>query len=420
MNDPASGQSAAPRATGRSASVVKIVVVAGVLIGAGAWYWRLPANSDAPADRVRPAAVSKTGLHLSREQLSTVKIETVGEEAFAPETVTEGKITVDEERVTPVFSQFAGRVTKIFARPGQTVEQGAPLFSLEAVDVVQSQSDLMAAVSGLNKVRSQLRLAQNAEKRLRDLSAANAIATRDYQQAQNDLTAVQNDVRTGEIGLEAVRDRLRIIGKSDADIATFERTGKISPETTVLAPIAGVIIQRKIGLGQFLSTGTTDPAFTLGDLSRVWLVASVRETDIGNVFVGQKLEFRVVAYPDRIFTGEVALIGSSIDPASRRIPVRANIDNSEGLLRPEMFTSVKLIGRSNGKSVSIPRDALIYEGDTARVWVMGDGDKLELRVVQPGLVDGKRIQIVKGLKPGERVVTKGALFIDRAATLGGS
>jgi cobalt-zinc-cadmium efflux system membrane fusion protein len=420
MNSPGPSQADASRAAGRLSSGAKAAVLVVVLIGAAGWYWRPLANSAAPIVNVRPPAVSKSGLSLTPEQLSTIRIETVSEESFAPETTTEGKISVDEERVTPVFSQFAGRVTKIFGKPGQNVEQGAPLFNLEAVDVVQSENDLMAAISNLNKVRSQLRLAQNVEKRLHDLAAANAIATRDYQQAQNDLTAAQNDVRAAEIGLEAVRNRLRIIGKSNAEIASFEQTGKISAETTVFSPIAGMIIQRKVGPGQFLSTGAADPAFTLGDLSRVWLVASVRESDVGSVFVGQKLEFRVVAYPERVFTGEIALIGSSIDPASRRIPVRANIDNAEGLLRPEMFTSVRLIGKSEGKSASIPREALIYEGDKTRIWVMGSDDRLELRAVQPGLVSGGRIQIVSGLKPGERVVTRGALFTDRAATLGGS
>ncbi|MDH7796690.1 MULTISPECIES: efflux RND transporter periplasmic adaptor subunit [unclassified Beijerinckia] len=395
-----------------------VIVVA--LIGAAGWYWRPLANSAPPVGNARPLAAAKSGLKLSAEQLATVTIETVGEERFAAETTTEGKITVDEERVTPVFSQFAGRVTKIFARPGQQVKQGEPLFTLEAVDVIQSENDLMAAVSTLNKARSSLRLTQMAEKRLRDLAAANAIAMRELQQAQNDLNGAQNDVRSAEIALEAVRNRLRIMGKSDAEIANFEQTGKISTETMVTSPIDGIIIQRKVGPGQFLSTSATDPAFILGDLSKVWLVASVRESDVAQVFPGQKLEFRVVAYPDRVFHGEIALIGSSIDPSSRRIPVRANIDNAEGLLRPEMFTSVRLIGRSEGASPSVPREALIYEGDKTRVWVVNSNDRLELRQIQPGFVSGNRIQIVKGLKSGERIVTRGALFIDRAATLAGS
>lgn len=394
-----------------------LIVVA--LIGAAGWYWRPLANSAPPVGNARPQT-AKSGLKLTAEQLATVTIETVGEERFAAETTTEGKITVDEERVTPVFSQFAGRVTKIFARPGQQVKQGEPLFTLEAVDVIQSENDLMAAVSTLNKARSSLRLTQMAEKRLRDLAAANAIAMREVQQAQNDLNGAQNDVRSAEIALEAVRNRLRIMGKSDAEIANFEQTGKISTETMVTSPIDGIIIQRKVGPGQFLSTSATDPAFVLGDLSKVWLVASVRESDVAQVFPGQKLEFRVVAYPDRVFRGEIALIGSSIDPSSRRIPVRANIDNAEGLLRPEMFTSVRLIGRSEGASPSVPREALIYEGDKTRVWVVNNNDRLELRQIQPGFVSGNRIQIVGGLKSGERIVTRGALFIDRAATLAGS
>ncbi len=398
--------------------IVAAVAVVGI-IGVAGWYWRPLANSAPPVGAARPPAV-KSGLQLSAEQLATITIETVGEAHFAAETVTEGKISTDEERVTPVFSQFAGRVTKIFARPGQQVKQGEPLFTLEAVDVIQSENDLMSAVSTLNKSRSSLRLAQTAEKRLRDLVAANAVAQREFQQAQNDLNSAQNDVRAAEIALEAVRNRLRIMGKSDAEITNFEQTGKISTETVVTSPLDGIIIQRKIGPGQFLSTSSSDPAFVLGDLSKVWLVASVRESDVAQVFVGQKLEFRVVAYPDRVFRGEIALIGSSIDPTSRRIPVRANIDNAAGLLRPEMFTSVRLIGHNEGASPSVPREALIYEGDKTRVWVVGQNDKLELRQIQPGLIAGKRIQVVDGLKPGERIVTRGALFIDRAATLAGS
>lgn len=397
---------------------IAAALIVAALVGTAGWYWRPLANSAAPV--TRPPAAAKIGLQLSPEQLATVKIETVGEEQFAAETITEGKITTDEDRVTPVFSQFAGRVTKIFARPGQQVKQGEPLFTLEAVDVIQSENDLMSAVSTLNKSRSSLRLAQMAEKRLRDLAAANAIATRELQQAQNDLTAAQNDVRTAEIALEAVRNRLRIIGKSDAEISTFEQTGKLSSETVVTSPIDGIVIQRKVGPGQFLSTSAADPAFVLGDLSKVWLVASVRESDVAQVFPGQKLEFRVVAYPERTFTGEIFVIGSSIDPTSRRIPVRANIDNAAGLLRPEMFTSVRLLGRGENASPSVPREALIYEGDKTRVWVVGDNDTLELRHIKPGLVSGNRIQVVDGLKQGERIVTRGALFIDRAATLAGS
>jgi len=179
----------------------------------------------------------KSGLQLSPEQLATITIETVGEAHFAGETVTEGKISADEDRVTPVFSQFAGRVTKISARPGQQVKQGEPLFTLEAVDVIQSENDLMSAVSTLNKSRSSLRLAQTAEKRLRDLAAANAVAQREFQQAQNDLNSAQNDVRAAEIALEAVRNRLRIMRKSDTEITNFEQTGKISTETVNNKPV---------------------------------------------------------------------------------------------------------------------------------------------------------------------------------------
>jgi cobalt-zinc-cadmium efflux system membrane fusion protein len=405
------------RANGLVITVIVIVFV----VGAAAWWsWKTYIAAPAPAAANRPIAAAPGRNARTDLRLASITVETVTEQAFVSEMTTEGKISVDEERVTPVFSQFSGRVIKIFARPGQQVKQGEPLFSLEAVDVVQSQNELMAAVSGLNKAHSQLRLSQTAERRLRDLHAINAIATRDYQQAQNDLTASQNDVRAAEIVLAAVRNKLRLSGKSDADIAAFEQTGRISTETIVVSPIDGMIIQRKVGQGQFLTAGAAEQTFTLGDLSRVWLVASVRESDTGNVFIGQRLEFRVIAYPDRAFKGEVAYIGSSVDAGTRRIPVRAVIENADMLLRPEMFTSVRLLGKSQGTSPSVPRAALIYEGNTSRAWIMGANDKPEMRKVQPGLVAEDRIQILSGLQAGEQIITKGVLFIDRAAALGGN
>jgi cobalt-zinc-cadmium efflux system membrane fusion protein len=399
---------------------VVIAVVVVLAVGAAGWSWKTYTAASAPPAANRPTATTPGRLALTDTHLASITVEPVTEQAFVSEITTEGKISVDEERVTPVFSQFSGRVIKIYARPGQQVKQGEPLFSLESADVVQSQNDLMTAVSGLNKAKSQLRLSQTAERRLRDLHAINAIASREYQQAQNDLTASQNDVRAAEITLAAIRNKLRISGKSDADIAAFEQTGRISSETMIVSPIDGMIIQGKVGQGQFLSPGAAEPTFTLGDLSRVWLVASVRESDSGNVFIGQKIEFRVIAYPDRTFEGQVSFIGSSIDPGTRRIPVRAVIENVEKLLRPEMFTSVRLLGKSDGLSPSVPRSALIYEGDTSRAWVMGADDKPEMRRVRPGLLAGDRIQILSGLKVGERIITKGALFIDRAAALGGN
>jgi cobalt-zinc-cadmium efflux system membrane fusion protein len=202
-------------------------------------------------------------------QWAALGIEPVTRQVFRSAHVTEGKIAIDEERSTLIFSPYSGRVTKLLAKPGDTVGRGQPLFVLEAADMVQAQNDFISAVTAMNKARSQLALAEIVEKRHRDLYKDKAVALRELEQSQAALVAAQNDMRAAETALEAVRNRLRILGKTDQEIASFEQTGKINAETTIYAPIAGTIVQRKIGPGQYINSGASDPVFIIGDLSTV-------------------------------------------------------------------------------------------------------------------------------------------------------
>jgi cobalt-zinc-cadmium efflux system membrane fusion protein len=352
----------------------------------------------------------------SDSEWATLRIETVEQRPFRTERATEGKIAVDEDRSTPIFSPYAGRVTKLLARPGDSVVAGQPLFTIEATDMVQAQNDFIAAISGLNKARSQLNLAQIVERRNKDLYEGKAVALKEWQQSQNDLTAAQNDLRSAESALEAARNRLRILGRSDAEITDFQNTGRISAETPIYAPIAGTIVQRKVGPGQYVNAGASDPVFVIGDLSTVWLVAFVRETDAAFVQVGQEVGFTVLAYPDRTFTAKINYVAAGLDPATRRLLVRATIDNPDRLLKPEMYANVSIVTAHDLAGVAVPREALIYEGSAVRVWVAHDDKTIELREIKTGLTNGTMIQVVEGLRAGERVVTKGSLFIDRAAS----
>lgn len=351
----------------------------------------------------------------SAEQWATLTVAPVERHVFHPEHVTEGKVAVDEDQATPIFSPYAGRVTKLLAKPGETVARGQPLFVVEATDMVQAQNDFIAAVAGESKAQSQVNLAETVEKRLHELYQGKAIALREWQQAQADLTAAQSDLRAAETTLEAARNRLRILGKTDDEIATLQATGKISPETPIYAPIGGTIVQRKVGPGQYVSNSNTDPVFVIGDLASVWLIAYVRETDAAGVSVGQQVEFTVLAYKDEVFRGELSYVGATLDPGTRRLLVRATIPNPNKLLKPEMFATVTIFTAGEEGAPAVPVDAVIYEGDKARVWVARDDNSIELRKITPGIRDGKLLQVVSGLRAGEKVVTKGSLFIDRVA-----
>src|SRR3954467_15565993 len=286
---------------------------------------------------------------------ATLTIEPATERPFRAETVTEGKISVDEDRSTPVFSPYAGRVTKLLVRPGDTVVKGQPLFVIEAADNVQAQNDFIGAMTAMNKAKSALDLAQLQGQRAKDLFEGKAVPLKDYQQSQATLIQAQNDMRSSQTAMEAARNKLRILGLTDEDIATFQEKGRINPETTIFAPIGGTVVQRKIGPGQYVNSGASDPVYVIGDLSTVWMVAFVRETDAANVSVGQDVTFKVLALPNQTLTARINYVSTAIDAATRRLVVRATIDNKDGKLKPEMFANVTLYSTSDHPAVGVPK-----------------------------------------------------------------
>jgi len=347
---------------------------------------------------------------------ATLTIEPVAEKTFRAEHVTEGKVAVDEDRSTPVFSPYAGRVTKLLARPGDNVTQGQPLFTIEAADTVQAQNDYIAAITALNKAKSALDLAQIQDKRAKDLFEGKAVPLKDYQQTQANLIQAQNDLRSSETALEASRKKLFILGFTDETISAFRGRGTINPEVTIFSPISGTVVQRKIGPGQYVNAGASDPVFVIGDLSTVWLIAFVRESDAAAVSVGQEISVNVMALPGRPLTARINYVSAAIDPATRRLLVRAIIDNKAGLLKPEMFANVTIYSPGDHPAPAVPKQALIYEGDQVRVWVAHDDKSVELRQIKTGLVNGDLVEVDGNLKAGEQIVTRGSLFIDRAAS----
>jgi len=392
---------------------------AAVLVFAGVALYGLVHISGATQQHYEVSSQSRKGLQRytpSPAEWASLTIQPVTERAFRAEHVTEGKIAVDEDRSTPVFSPYAGRVTKLLARPGDSVKQGQPLFVIEAADTVQAQNDFIAAMTGLNKARSALDLAQIQYKRAKDLFEGKAVPLKDYQQAEANLTQAQNDLRSTQTALEAARNKLRILGFTDEAISTFQDKGSINREITIFSPITGTVVQRKIGPGQYVNAGASDPVFVIGDLSTVWLTAFVRETDASNVSVGQEISFNVLALPGRPLTARINYVSAAIDPATRRLLVRATIENKDGLLKPEMFANVTIYSPGDHPAVGVPKQALIYEGNQVRIWVAHEDKTIELRQIKPGLTNGDLVEVEGNLKPGEQIVTKGSLFIDRAAS----
>jgi membrane fusion protein, heavy metal efflux system len=376
-------------------------VAAGVLVVAAALIWLAgrgfgrgnspEAPPSPPAGTFRPTA----------QQLKTLTIEPVALRQFVSEERTEGKIAVNGDRATPVYSPYSGRITRVIANLGDVVAQGAPLATIDASEFSQAQNDLRTGMA-------QLKLARISETRKHALYDIKGGSLADWQQAQADLAA-------GETNLSAVRSRLRILGYSDAQIDSLETAEHFAPATNILAPIRGIIVDRQVGPGQYAQAGAATPVFTIADLSSVWLVANVREADAARVQRGQTVEVQVLAYPDRSFSAHVVYVAPTIDANTHRLTVRAVIDNPDGALKPEMFANFVILTGQAAQSPAVPEGAVVYEGEAAHVWVLGPDNVIAVRPIRVGRTNDGYVEVLQGLQSGDRVVTKGSLFIDRAA-----
>ena len=393
-------------------ALTAVLLTVGLVAGGS----RMFAQRAKPAEPSHTAKANNSRFLPTETEWASLTVEPAKEEVFRTELITEGKIAVNEDSSTPIFSPYAGRVIKLLVKPSDIVERGQELFIIEATDTVQALNDFATALSALNTARSKLNLAQIVEKRQNDLYAGKAVPLKDWQQAQSDLNTAQNDMRAAETAVEAAHNRLRILGRSEEQIKAFQDTRQISADTSIYSPIAGTVVQRKVGPGQFVNSGASDPVYVIGDLSTVWLTAFVRESEAADVRLGQELNFKVLALPGRTFKARIDYVAAAIDPSTRRLLVRATIDNKEGLFKPEMFASVTIYASADHMSGGVPKQALIYEGERVRLWVANEDKSLELREIQTGLTNGDQVEVRANLRAGEKVVTRGSLFIDRAAS----
>jgi membrane fusion protein, heavy metal efflux system len=393
-------------------------VIAALLIAAIGWGLLQPVGTGAAAPE--PATLPPGTFRPTAEQLAGFKIEAVRLVAFRSERTAEGNIALDNNLTTPVFSPYSGRVVRLIAKLGDHVEPGAPLFAVDATEFVQSANTLITAVAAFKTARSQLIQAEINEKRAHELYLAKGGALKDWQQSRTDLVAAQNTLRSADIALAAARNQLRILGKSDAAIAALESqpTQKLAPVAVVTAPIAGTVTQRQIGLGQYIQSGGDNPVYTIGDLSTVWLIANVRETDAPLMRLGAPVAVTVPAFPGRVFDAKISWVAPSLDANTHRLPGRADVANPDRALKPQMFANFTIVTGAPLSAPAVPPSAIVYEGDTARVWVARSDGTIAARAVTIGRTEGGMVEIRRGLSAGERIVTRGTLFIDRAGGTG--
>jgi cobalt-zinc-cadmium efflux system membrane fusion protein len=338
-------------------------------------------------------------VELSDSQLQMIDTGSVSERVFPIEREAVGSIDFNEDMAAQVFPPYQGRIVKLYARIGDNVTRGQQLFTIESPDLIQAESSLIATAGVLD-------LTTHALGRARQLYDVQGMSEKDLQQAVSDQ-------QTAEGAFKAARDAVAVFGKSPSEIDHMVKSRTIDPYLVVPSPITGRITARTAAPGDFVQPGNVPAPYAVADISRIWMNASVTESDMPVVRKGQPIRVAVMALPGRVFEGEISTVGATVDPQLHRGLVRAEVEDPQHELLPGMFASFVIVTGEPLNAAAVPLDAVVREGDgNMTVWVTTDRHHFMRRTVRVGLQHAGYDQILKGVQPGEQVVTKGAIFLD--------
>ncbi len=403
-----------------AAQGVALLALGGALV---ALLFVLPAIVGLAAPAAAPEQEAASGqFKPTDQQWAGLKVKPVAQLDYAPQVQTEGRIALDDDLTTPVVSPYSGRVTRVFLRAGAQVRAGTPLFAVQSTELAQAENDLVSGLASLRTAHAQLDLAVANESRLHQLYVGHGAALKDWQQSRVDLATARGGLSSAAIAVAAVRNRLAILGVSRSEMAGIANAPDLEREaadTIVRSPVSGVVTQRGINPGQTIvgsvtSQGSAGAVFTVGDLSKLWMIANAREDDAGRFHAGDLARVHVPAFPDRSFEARLSFVAGVIDPNTHRLLVRAEVENPDGMLKPDMLADFEIVTGTPSAILAVPEIAVVYEGSDAHVWVADPVHKtLALRPVVTGASDHGMVQVTHGLAAGESVVTSGAVFIDR-------
>lgn len=307
-----------------------------------------------------------------------------------------GTVRLDEQRMARIGSAVSGRVDTIRVQPGDTVRRGDMLATLNSPELAEAQLAYLKALSGRQ-------LKAREAQRARALVESGVISEAELQRRENVLDEVSFDV-------SALADRLRVLGMSRQAIDTLARTRKIDSNAPLTAGIDGTVIERKIAPGQVLEA--SDDAFTVADLAHVWVVAEIPEQAASRLSVGQQVEISFPALgEDAPRQGELIHVSATVNPQTRTIAVRSDVDNADRRLKPDML-AVMTIHSGMERLPVIPSAAVVRENNADHVFVQQADGAFRLTPVMLG-AERKGLRVVrKGLTAGEMIVTDGAFHLN--------
>jgi len=336
---------------------------------------------------------------IPQEQMSHVQVVTIQPTKLTRTLRLTGAVAFNAFKTTPVITQIGGPVSRILVIPGQQVKEGAPMLEV-------SSPDYSLLLATYLKAKDAFSLADKNYERAKDLYEHKAIAERDLQQAESDRLQAQVDMNASEQGM-------KILGiKNPDDLAK----APVSAEVPLLAPIGGEVVERLVSPGQVMQAGQTQ-AFTISDMSTVWVLANVYQGDLAFVHNGDAAVIQTDSYPDT-FRGTISFVSPALDPNTRTLQARIVVDNPGEKLKKDMYVTATVTAGTISNAIAVP-DASVLRDDENQpfVYVATGSNQFGRRSVDIGDSKDGQTQIMKGLALGDRVVGNGSLFLQFANSI---
>jgi cobalt-zinc-cadmium efflux system membrane fusion protein len=313
---------------------------------------------------------------------------------------TTGTVDWDADRTTQAITQVSGPISRILVDTGAVVQKGDPLLFVSSPDVA-------AAISTYKKARNQQEFARRTIVRTRELLDHGAAAQKDVEAAEAAFNDASTDVQTS-------LQTLKIFEITKQELDEAEKQGvPISTELAVRSPIAGVVVQKLISPGMLIQAGATT-CFMISDVSTVWVQGHIFDRDLSAIRPGDRVDLSNASIPE-VFHGEISYVGSMLDPTTRTTPVRIVTPNPHGLLKKDTFVEAIIHTRTQKNLLAVPVSAVLRTTENEPlVYVEAEAGKFGQRLITTGAQQNDQIEVLSGLKPGERVVSEGSIFLQFA------
>lgn len=348
-------------------------------------------------DALQSAATTPHNVTLTQAQQQSIQLYTVEPSSYRTVTDTTGVVDYDQNRSTAVLAPFSGPVTKVLVSLGQKVKQGQPL-------AIVASPDFAAAVDAYRKALAAAHAAAQVAANDKDLYAHHAISQRENAQAQSDAIGAASDSNAARQALLALPVDPQVVKAIEQGRAVTNVQGVIR------APIAGTVVQRSITPGQLLQAGST-ACFTVADLSKVWVMAQVFDSDLAKVQVGDSAEVETGSGA-KALPSKVANVSPEVDPDTRSVAARVVVDNPGDLLKKQMYVRVRISSARPERGLLVPVDAVLRDDENLPfVYLQAVDGSYARRPVTLGVRTGNRYLIAAGLEAGDKVVTEGGIFV---------